>query len=88
MSRLLEQTDEFGEPLTPRCGERCVAVLVHGVGTSTGSEQAPDHRHIAAPGRDKKCGSSPSVALLRAHSAAQKLIDAVEVPRFGCADQR
>jgi hypothetical protein len=88
MSRLLEHTDELGQPLTPRCGERCLAVLVRDVGTSAGSEQAPDHRHIAAQGRDEKCGSSPSIALFRAHSAAQELIDAVEVPRFGCADQR
>ena len=88
MSRLLEQTDEFGQPLTPRCRKRCVAVLVCDVGMCAGSEQAPDHGHVAAQRRDEKCGSSPSVGLLQARSAAQELLDAFEVPRFGCAEQR
>jgi hypothetical protein len=38
MSRLLEQTRKFGRSLAPRGRERCVAVLIHGIGTRTGSD--------------------------------------------------
>jgi hypothetical protein len=38
MTRALEHLHELARPLTPRCGERCVATGVHGVDTGAGSE--------------------------------------------------
>jgi hypothetical protein len=38
MSRLLEQTRKFGWSLAPRGRERRVAILIHRIGTGTGSE--------------------------------------------------
>lgn len=88
MTRVLEELRKLGRPLTPSGGERCVPVRIRGIGTGTGSEQAPHHRQVAAQRRDEKRGSSLSVGLLSADSAAQQLIDALEIPRFGRRDQR
>jgi hypothetical protein len=65
--------------LTPRCGERCVPVLIHDIDTGSGSEQAPNHRQVTAQRGDEKRRASPSVSLFSADSAAQELLDAFEV---------
>ena len=88
MTRALEQTGELRRPLTPRCGERGVAVRIRDIGTGAGCEQAPDHYRVTTLRRDEKRGSSPSVGLFGVVSGAQESIEKLEIPRLGGCDQR
>jgi hypothetical protein len=88
MTRALEQARELGRSLAPRRGEWCVTVIVHRLGTRTGSQQPPHHRDITTQGRDEKRGSAPGVGRFGAESTAQELIDALDISRCGSGDQR
>jgi hypothetical protein len=76
---VFEQVYELRCFLAPGHGKRCVPVLIRGVRTGSGSQQAAHHGQVSAQCGDEKCRASASIGLFGTGSATKKLLELSEI---------